>query len=1264
LLRKGSVIDSVFIVQKKLGGGTQGNVYHVKTLSANFDRALKLIDVQAEDREKLETIILTVKNEFSIIKSLKHKNIISVYDFGYDKKLDKYYYTMDYLEGLDLGKHVESYPEVSRFPDLTYQILDGLNYLHANGIIHFDIKPENIFVVNNNNKPLVKILDFGLSEIKKHDKQNQIIKGTLSYIAPEFFLDTAKISPKIDLYSLGITLIHVNKGSKSENFSKLEGSEIIRAVNLEYERNIELLNEFKDKKIKSFISRLVEKNPGTRISSAIEAVRSLNDIFNSDYKIPAIHHLESFLNNPKFILRDEIYKDLKAMHEMSAAENEGRTVFMTGITGSGKTKILDQLFLHLSLKLNKAVGIYLQDNTSEDFYIGKLLLRKIYNLYRNDINIEENHKKISSELDLIIRKGQDISYIFDDLIDFIFNCSGSGKVKLSLLLDDYENYDPVSVTFVNRLINLNKYEKKLFLIVSVSTDRMSGKIEQSYKMIEFDPDIKKIEIPLLTFEETEKAIEVLLGKIGSLPSDFSKKVYDFSVGNFGKLMEYFDEFFREGILNYISGILVFRSSEKFDQILKSGSGISLKRIFGGLDKNELSVLRLLCAAFNKLTFGEINRSVKISENNLRILINKLIGTGVVSGYNGLYKAIRSDIKDLVFEKSSPEELAMSYTDIAALNHSDKFSHYAGKLINIITSVRSRHNLTAIGDYVEKLIKYDSNDNLYYLLSNSIIFTADKDMRFRLEINYAYYLRNKLPEKAVGVLKDLDRLYKEDERDISNKISFIRLKFRMLDPEKYNYDAKEFVKKALPVMEDGMNTKDMYDEIFEFLKKLLRTGRYFEHGAYIISLLEHKFAKDKNISFEYPNMLNSIKFTYGVSEWKEEYENLLSDYIKLHIKNKLYNTNYFHHLKFIGTLTEKNLLKGDYSETLISGLDKAYRQKDMDNMFKVYSTLATYYFYKGRYEESLYWDQKRVDLKQKLRIELTIDDFSDIAVVKANLYYPIGEVITLIQETRRQAKEKNELFVYIENITNEFILLHRKGDFSSAKSAIRKAFLYFRTLAEGELLRNYGRVAKYFPEIFSKEESLSDAENLLNDGSVSKDTYNKILEMLEKFYRYNICYRWSTDMTDEILNGSMHIETPMMLLHYIKDHKKLPEKDQVLGTIEPRFLNPELTGDHLAFLVTKFMMTKDEKLIDPVFEFSRKLHILGYVMINVYTIIPFMEFALMTKVPKAKLKPFIEFYEEIRHYLYNNLDETQVGLFESTYFFRRGKKIIEYYEKLK
>jgi len=1264
LLSKGIIIDSIYRIERTLGKGSQGTVFHVKTTDTGSDMALKMINFSNDDKSRFSDILEMIRSEFKIIKSLHHKNIIGVNNFGYDKQLDRYYYTMDLLEGLNLRDYFAVNSTISKFPFIVYQILEGLNYLHSNNIIHFDIKPDNIFITNIESEPEVKILDFGLSEIKKQNKQNADVKGTITYIAPEFIIDPTKISPKTDLYSLGITLIRAIKNLKSKSTGVRIGKDsLIKAINGEYDKNIQLLSSIEDNKIRSFISQLTEKNPGIRISSAVEAIISLNKIFNLDFKTPAVNHISSFLNNPKFVLRENIYNRVMRLREEAVKKGTGRSILITGHSGTGKSKLLNQIELEVALKVENVIKMYLDDNTSEDFFIGKLLLFKTYNFYKDEPGIAKEYEKISADLDSITENAQDISYVFDDLIKFIFLCSETGNNILTLLFDNYERYDRESARFVTRLFNINKKKGNLCVIISVSDSIMNEAEALRFELIGADTDIPKIDLPLLTYKETKEAIDIFLGNISNLPSDFVKQIYDHTGGNFRKLMIYFDEFFKKGVLSYISGILIFRDQEKFKGILKSVKGRSVFYLIEGLDKIELRILKLLSLTFNKLTFEEIRKSTGFSEYDINRGINKLINQDMIGGYDNLYKAVRSEVKNYVLAKTVKKELTDLYIRITDMDHSDRFSRNAYEFIRIILSPNKTPSPEPVDKIISQLEKSDSNDNLYYLFLNSIRLISDSGLKFRIKVNFARFLFGKNTDQAVKLIKKLDAEYFKKEIDIPNRISFIRLKLKMPEYCKLNYDAFLFAVKAVPVMEKGMRPEEIYDLMIEFVKSLLQSGENFKSGVKIIDLLERKFAGDKNISFEYPNLLNTVKLVYGVIEWKEEYEKLLANYISEHVKAKLFNSSYFYLLQATSLLVEKHFLKGFYEERLNFGLETAYRLKDFDYVFTMYSALIRYYFFKKDMEKALFWLEKKVEVKQQVRKELSTDDISDIATLRATLYYPLGEVIELAHEATRQAREKNNLHDYGFFLANEFVLLHRKGDFKNAKKALKKSFLFFGSFPEILQLWEYDRVGSYFPEILTKDEAESDLNDLLSDKSVSQEAHNKMKGMLEKFYKYGIYYRWSPDRIDEILAGSLCLETPMMLLHYLKRNRKLPEVNIVMGTIDHRFYKPEYAGDHLSFLVTEFMMTGDVKLIDTIFEISRKLHISGYVMINIYTIIPFMEYALMVKIPKDRLSKFIDFYQEIKSYLFDNMDEDQKILSESTYFFRRGKKIMEYFDRL-
>ncbi|NOR45199.1 MAG: protein kinase, partial [Candidatus Delongbacteria bacterium] len=682
MVEPGTIIDSMYKVEKVLGSGSQGTIVYVKTISSKIELALKLIKVSSEEKEHLKEILESVKSEFSIIKSLHHKNIINVYDFGYDAKLDKYYYTMDYLNGVDLKKFYNDSLGEDVFADVAYQVLNGLNYLHSNEVIHFDIKPENIIIIDNDGELTVKLIDFGLSEIKKSvTDQSGTVRGTIEYIAPEFFLDPTKVSPKIDLYSLGIAIIHATAGESyySSMSKKISGERLLQALNEMYDNNKQLLSEFKSKKIKYFISHLIQKDPGTRISSAIEAISVLNSTFGTSYPVPNIFHTTSFLNNTKFILRDNIFNNLLKIHKITNQKKGGKTVFLYGPSGSGKTKILDQVFYNITLSLEKIIRMYLEDNTSENFLIGKLLLRKAYNSFKNIVDIEDEYQRLNKEIDSIAEKEQDYFYIFDDVINFLCLCSDNKNNRLTLIFDNFERYDQESVRFINRLIGYNK-EGCLLIIISLTTDRMSQSIEQSYKLIEYDPEIENIEVPALSFNETERAITYFLGEIGNVPENFNKLIFDYSVGNFRTLMTFFDGFIQKNVVSYVGGVLFFKNKENFTKVLKRGSKKSVKSLIKGLDENDVNILILLAITFNKLTIDEIRKFIPLSEFDLKKALSRLVNLGLISGHNNLFKVVKSEVKDYIFSSLKKGTLKKFYLKIIKLDQDDKFYRSAVRVI--------------------------------------------------------------------------------------------------------------------------------------------------------------------------------------------------------------------------------------------------------------------------------------------------------------------------------------------------------------------------------------------------------------------------------------------------------------------------------------------------------------------------------------------------------------------------------------------------------
>ncbi|HEY5556359.1 serine/threonine-protein kinase [Acetobacterium sp.] len=204
-----SAFKSRYIILKMLGNGGMGCVFHVRSNVIETDEyALKVLDKEAYGNK------MDFMRESEVMKSLDHPGIPKIIDVTQDESY--VYMVQEYIRGEPLsviirkcGKISEEYIKV-----WMKSIASTLNYLHKQGLIHRDIKPDNIMLTHDCE---IKIIDFGLARKKNEiDEADKKVFGTLSYTAPERF--TKKVGTvQTDIYGFGATMYYVTTGTKPEN---------------------------------------------------------------------------------------------------------------------------------------------------------------------------------------------------------------------------------------------------------------------------------------------------------------------------------------------------------------------------------------------------------------------------------------------------------------------------------------------------------------------------------------------------------------------------------------------------------------------------------------------------------------------------------------------------------------------------------------------------------------------------------------------------------------------------------------------------------------------------------------------------------------------------------------------------------------------------------------------------------------------------------------------------------------------------------------
>jgi serine/threonine protein kinase len=257
-------------IETLLGRGGMARVY--KGYDAHLDRyaAVKVIDTSLLGSEHEEEYRQRFQREARAIARLNHPNIVSIYQFGEFNGL--YYMAMKFIEGRDLGYILSRTNErftPSQILRIIHDIAGALDYAHADGVIHRDVKPSNIMITPQGGAILT---DFGLALSVPEGTQGNTF-GSAHYIAPEQAISSADAVPQSDLYSLGVVLYQLMVGKVPFDDPSA------MSVALKHLRDAPLpprqLNPDISPAVEAVILKMLEKFPEQRYASGEMFVRAL-----------------------------------------------------------------------------------------------------------------------------------------------------------------------------------------------------------------------------------------------------------------------------------------------------------------------------------------------------------------------------------------------------------------------------------------------------------------------------------------------------------------------------------------------------------------------------------------------------------------------------------------------------------------------------------------------------------------------------------------------------------------------------------------------------------------------------------------------------------------------------------------------------------------------------------------------------------------------------------------------------------------------------
>jgi tetratricopeptide (TPR) repeat protein len=329
--------DQRYTLLNQVGIGSMGVVYRaLDRLTGNYVALKKVGLLPREPNPSSYDLRLELTREFKALASLRHPNVVTVLDYGFDST-DTPFLVMELLDSAQTISTAGQHQPRDLQIQLLLQVLQALTYMHRRGMIHRDLKPSNILVTGGQ----VRVLDFGLAIGRGQSKDTV---GTLSYMAPEVLTGhPADIAS--DLYSFGMVACEMLAGRHPfRRVSTPDDTTLIPSQLAEMTLRMlpEAMTEGLESPIAAILIRLLQKNPADRYENAEAISEAFRALLPSPPPRETTSTRESFLQAAQFIGREhELALLSQALGE--AAVSKGHIWLVGGESGVGKSRLIDEL---------------------------------------------------------------------------------------------------------------------------------------------------------------------------------------------------------------------------------------------------------------------------------------------------------------------------------------------------------------------------------------------------------------------------------------------------------------------------------------------------------------------------------------------------------------------------------------------------------------------------------------------------------------------------------------------------------------------------------------------------------------------------------------------------------------------------------------------------------------------------------------------------------------------------------------------------------
>jgi tetratricopeptide (TPR) repeat protein len=693
-----SFANGRYRVKKFLGEGGKKKVYLVHDKVLDRDVAFALINTEKLD----EVTRLRVSREAQVMGRLgDHHNIMTVHDMGEEK--GQPYIVLPLMPGGDVESLIEKAPErrlpIEQAVGIAKAVCRGLEYAHAKGIIHRDIKPGNVWLSADGT---TKIGDFGLAlavDLSRLTNEGMMV-GTYYYMPPEQAMG-GEITAKADLYSLGAMLYEMVTGRPP-----FTGDDVVGIIGQHINTPPVSPNWHRPDlppALAALIMRLLEKDPQQRPASATEVLEILEAIEAGKAEELSTEQSKALGENPLyrrvFVGREAELRQLQSAFD-AATSGQGSLTMVVGEPGIGKTALCEQLATYVSLRNGRAlVGHCYEEGSLSLPYLAFVEALRAYAQTSDVSQLREelgsgapDVARIVSEIRERLRieprpKGDPEEERYR-LLQAVSDFLGSAAVAKPLLivLEDLHSADRGTLEMLEHVAR-NLGDKRLLLVGTyrdIEVDRthpLSAALAELRRL----PHFGRVLLRGLNADEVRRMLSGIAGQ--DIPWGLAEAVHRQTEGNPLFVQEVVRYLAEEGIIEREEGKWRARSDTPLEMRIPDGLRDVIGKRLSGLSESCNKVLSVAAVIGRDFQMEVLQKVAGMSDNELFGALEEARKAAVIEERTGVgakvnYRFAHAFFRQTLYEETiAPRRIRLHQQVARALEeiYNDRLEQHAAEL---------------------------------------------------------------------------------------------------------------------------------------------------------------------------------------------------------------------------------------------------------------------------------------------------------------------------------------------------------------------------------------------------------------------------------------------------------------------------------------------------------------------------------------------------------------------------------------------------------